>query len=211
MSVWLDYLLKNVLMIEPIYTWLTENWVELLASVFGLIYLYFSVKQNILLWVFGLLTSALYIYVYFESRFYADMSLQVYYVVISIYGWLHWTRGGTDNSTLKVTKTSLKVLSVCVLASLSLWYAIYCILQFTNTDVPIGDAFTTAAAIVATWMLARKLLENWLFWIVIDFVSLILYIQKGLWATSVLFLIYTVVAVVGYFSWKRDMEKALEP
>ncbi len=196
-------------MFSQIFDWITEQWVEVLATAFGLIYLYFSVKQYILLWFFGLLTSALYIYVYFSSRFYADMSLQIYYVIISLYGWFYWSKGGQNHSILNVSRASYKTLTACLIISMVLWYAIFYVLQFTNTDVPVGDAFTTATAIVATWMLARKFIENWLFWIVIDFVSLILYIQKGLWATSVLFAVYTIVAVIGYFEWKRNMKTAL--
>ena len=138
------------------------------------------------------------------------MSLQAYYVVISIYGWVHWNKGSGDQKSVKVTRASGKVLIGTVLASFILWFVIYKILKLTNSDVPVGDAFTTAAAIVATWMLARKLLENWLFWIVIDSVSVILYVYKGLWATTVLYVVYTIVAVIGYFSWRRDMMRNTE-
>lgn len=191
---------------NDILNWLQLNWIETTATIIGIVYLYFSVKQKILLWFFGLLTSALYIYVYFVSRFYADMSLQVYYVVISIYGWIHWSKGGNNSANLPISKSSHMLLNKCIAATLALWVLIYYILQLTDTDVPIGDAFTTAAAIVATWMLAQKLIENWLFWIVIDFVSLILYVHKQMWSTSVLFFIYTVVAVFGYYKWRNDMK-----
>ncbi|HPW66044.1 MAG TPA: nicotinamide riboside transporter PnuC [Salinivirgaceae bacterium] len=190
--------------------WVVENWIEVTAVLLSFIYMYLSVRQNILLWLFGLISSALYIYVYYKSLFYADMSLQAYYVVISIYGWMHWNKGSGDQKSVKVTSASVKVLIGTVLASLILWFVIYKILKLTNSDVPVGDAFTTAAAIVATWMLARKLLENWLFWIIIDSVSVILYVYKGLWATTLLYVVYTIVAVIGYFSWKRDMISNVE-
>ena len=192
-------------MVNDVLVWLQVNWIETLATIIGIIYLVFSVKQNILLWIFGLITSLLYIYVYFNSQFYADMALQIYYVVISIYGWFHWSKGGENESTLKVSTASTTLMVKCVALTLVLWLGIYFLLSLTNSDVPVGDAFTTAAAIVATWMLAQKLIENWLFWIVIDSVSLILYIHKELWPTVVLFVAYTLVAVIGYFKWRTDM------
>ncbi|MDD2564693.1 MAG: nicotinamide riboside transporter PnuC [Salinivirgaceae bacterium] len=192
-------------MVNDVLVWLQVNWIETLATIIGIIYLVFSVKQNILLWIFGLMTSLLYIYVYFNSQFYADMALQIYYVVISIYGWFHWSKGGENESTLKVSTASTTLMVKCVALTLVLWLGIYFLLSLTNSDVPVGDAFTTAAAIVATWMLAQKLIENWLFWIVIDSVSLILYIHKELWPTVVLFGAYTLVAIIGYFKWRTDM------
>ncbi len=209
---------KVLYMLEILFHWFIDNDV-LLSEVFGvlfaLIYLYFSIKQKIWLWPFGLLTSAFYIYVFYHSRLYADMGLQVYYLIVSVYGWYHWLYGGETGKkdTLKVV--SVKTRDVIIL--LSVTFLIYWLLVVVLSNVPrwlhilsstliYWDAFTTAASIVATWMLARKILEQWLIWVVVDAVSMGLYIYKGLYLTAGLFLIYSVLAVVGFFQWKKDLQ-----
>lgn len=191
-----------------ILDWIARNWIEISASTLGIVYLFLSIKQNILLWLFGLLTSALYIYVFLVSKFYADMSLQAYYVVISIYGWIHWKKGGNKHQELPVTASG-KVLMTWLLISWGiLWIVMWAFLNYaTDSEVPIGDGFTTAGSVVATWMLARKIKEHWIFWVIIDFVSLVLYIDKGLYPTAILFFVYTTMAIIGYIEWLRDYNK----
>ena len=186
-----------------ILQWIIENKIEVIAATLSLIYLYFSINQKILLWLFGILSSLLYIVVYFQTTFYAYMSLQVYYVLISIYGWIYWRKSDSTTTGLPVSKASFRLLLTCIAASLAVWLILYQILQLTDTDVASGDAFTTAIGAVATWMLARKILEHWLFWIVADSVSLMLYLHKEMYATAVLFLIYFIAAIVGYIKWKK--------
>jgi nicotinamide mononucleotide transporter len=175
------------------------------AAVLGMIYLIHSIKQHILLWLFGLLTSGLYIYVFLVSKFYADMALQVYYVIISVYGWMHWKYGGRNTQKLAVSSSGFRLMSTLLAVWVVLWIGMSLFLHYlTDSDVPIGDGFTTSGSIVATWMLARKIKEHWLFWVIIDLVSLILYINKELYPTSILFFIYTIMAVAGYVEWHRD-------
>ena len=193
---------------QNLLTWITGHWGEISAAVISLIYLYFSYKQNILLWPFGLLSALFYIWIYYNSGFYADMSLQGYYVVISVYGWYHWTRGhkSEKGSNLKISRVKKREGSILFIVFLLLWLLISQVLiRFTDSQIPVMDALTTAGSIVATWMLARKIIEHWLLWIIIDTISLGLYIYKDLYATAVLFLIYTFVAIAGYFAWKRDL------
>jgi nicotinamide mononucleotide transporter len=191
--------------------WVTSNWVEVIGSILGISYVFLSIKQNILTWLLGFLTSALYIYVFFVSKFYADMALQFYYVWVSIYGWMLWTGGiktKKGRKPLPVRKLSLKLGIKLLAVACILWLAIFFVLKyFTDSPVPFGDAFTTAFSIVATWMLAQKILEHWIAWVVVDVVSLILYLYKGLYPTSVMFVIYTLAAVWGYTVWKKDMQK----
>lgn len=136
------------------------------------------------------------------------MSLQIYYVAISIYGWLHWKKGGRQTRELPVSGSGSRLMSVLLITWLILWVGMTTLLKYqTDSVVPVGDGFTTAGGIVATWMLARKIKEHWIFWVIIDLVSLILYIDKSLYATSGLFLIYTTMAVTGYIEWQRDYKK----
>lgn len=191
--------------------WVFQNWVEILGTFLGIVYVFLSIKQNILTWLLGLLTSVLYIYVFFMSKFYADMGLQAYYVWVSIYGWYTWSKGkqtSLGREALPVVNIERKQLYYLSVIAGGLWLSIFFILKkFTDSPVPVGDAFTTALSIVATWMLARKIIEHWIVWVVVDFISLLLYIYKGLYPTSLMFIIYTGAAVWGYFEWKKDLLK----
>lgn len=137
------------------------------------------------------------------------MALQVYYVWISIYGWVLWSKkknSANGKHNLKVTRIKKTLFNKLAIISLVLWILIYFILKnFTDSPVPFGDSFTTALSIIATYMLARKIIEHWLIWIVVDFVSLLLYLWKGLYPTSVMFVIYTAAAIWGYFEWKKGI------
>ena len=197
-------------MLDTIFLWLSNNYIELLGTVFGLLYILLSIKQNIWCWPAGLITSALYIYVFFVTKFYADMGLQVYYLVVSIYGWYHWMFGSKSKKQddLKISKTSLKMGLVLLVATTILFVVIaFILVNYTDSEIPYWDSFTTAASFVATWMLARKLIEHWLIWIVVDAVSLGLYVYKGLYPTVILFAVYTVLALLGYIEWKKELKK----
>lgn len=188
--------------------WLSINYIEVLGAILGFSYIIFSIKQNILTWVTGLVTSALYIYVFFVSKFYADMGLQVYYVLISIYGWYHWVKGNKNKKVIPVTRTKaiewIWLSSASVVLFLIIWFIL---VKYTDSPVPIGDSITTALSIVATWMLARKMLEHWLIWIFVDALSIGLYIYKSLWPTVILFLIYTMMAYFGFIKWKKEIHQ----
>ena len=201
------------MMAEVLATWLWGNKIELAGAILGLLYIFFSIRQHILTWPTGLFTSLLYIAVFFESGFYADMGLQAYYVVISIYGWYYWLKGGKKDSVgkreqAKVRKTTLKILIYSMFATVAIFAGLlYILLNFTNSTVPYMDSLTTALSITATWMLAKKYIEHWLIWIFVDFFSAGLYAYKELWPTVILFLVYTVMAVLGYLEWKKDLKQ----
>ncbi len=188
--------------------YLIDNWIEITGSILSLVYLFLSVRQNIWLWIFGFASSALYIAVFFQSKFYADMSLQVYYLVVSVYGFLHWTlkkqaSGGNDLPVVSVNGKQIMMLS---LAAVAIWAIYYFVLSnFTDSDVAFPDSITTALSIVATWMLARKILEHWLIWIFVDAFSALLYLYKELYFTTGLFVVYTIMAIIGYLRWRKDL------
>lgn len=196
-------------MTDIVLEWLLVNYIEILGAILGFAYILFSIKQHILTWPTGLLTSALYVVVFFNARLYADMGLQVYYVVISVYGWYFWLTGKKQNEKKVAVKTIRKVLWIkLVVVSIALYALLLFILSsYTNSDVPHMDAMTTALSIVATWMLARKYLEHWLLWIFIDAFSAGLYVYKELWATVILFIVYTIMALLGYLEWRKDLKK----
>lgn len=200
-------------MISLIYNWALSNWIEVCGTVTGLIYLWFSIRQSILTWPAGLITSLLYIWIFFCAKFYAGMGLQFYYVVISFYGWWCWLKGDSGNSgekALHVSRTGMKLWVWLFIINLLLFGIIsYVLANFTDSPIPYWDAFTTALSIIATWMLARKKFEHWLLWMLIDTISIGLYIYRELYPTTILFIAYTIMAVVGYFEWRKDL-KALE-
>ena len=196
-------------MLEQILFWIFNNYIELLGALFGLLYIILSIKQNIWCWPIGLITSALYIYVFFITKFYADMGLQVYYLVVSIYGWYFWMFGGKSKKKddLKISNVGFRRFLYLAVATAVLFGIIaFILVNFTDSEIPYWDAFTTAGSFVATWMLARKIIEHWLIWIIVDSVSLGLYIYKGLYATVILFAVYTLLAVIGYIEWKKELK-----
>jgi len=201
---------------DQIIKWLSGNYIELLGAILGIAYIFYSIKQSILTWPIGLLTSALYVVVFFVSKLYADMGLQLYYVFISIYGWYEWLRGNqeTHSDPVEVCHISVKLASILSIVSFFLFLLIWYILKdFTDSPVPMADGLATALSIVATWMLARKILEHWLVWIFVDAFSIGLFVYKQLYPTVILFVVYTVMAYIGYREWKHDMvsKKAILP
>ncbi len=194
---------------DQIIKWLSGNYIELLGAILGIAYIFFSIRQSILTWPIGLLTSVLYVVVFFVSKLYADMGLQVYYVVISLYGWYEWLRGdsATHTESVPVSQVTAKTTGILSVVSIFLFLLIWYILkEFTDSPVPMADGLATALSIVATWMLARKILEHWLVWIFVDAFSVGLFLYKQLYPTVVLFVIYTVMACIGYIEWKRDLK-----
>jgi len=205
-------------LILDLFNWVREDpstLIEILGVAAALAYLYFSIRQKIWLWPLGILTSSFYIYIFFKGSLYADMGLQIYYLVISFYGWYFWLFGGKDQkpNSLEVSRVSssqilyLSLIGIVIYVLLVLALkSLPALLDIPASDLLYWDAFTTAASILATWMLARKILEHWLIWIVVDFISMGMYIYKGLYLTSGLFLVYTLVAVYGYFEWKKSIK-----
>ncbi|PLX13164.1 MAG: nicotinamide riboside transporter PnuC [Marinilabiliales bacterium] len=195
-------------MLQQILSWILENPLQTLALIFGLAYILLSVKESIWCWVTGLISSALLVYVFFKSKVYADMGLQLYYVAISIYGWLNWLYGGRSKkqNDLKISRINIKLGMVLFIINGILFTIIaFILVNYTDSDIAYWDAFTTAASFVATWMLAKKYIEHWLIWIVVDFVSVGLYLYKEIYGALILMAVYTILAIVGYFEWKKTL------
>ena len=188
-------------------------WIEIFGVITGIVYVILEVKQNRLLWPLGIATSAAYVYIFYTGKFYADMGLQLYYVLIGIYGWYFWSRGGASRvrgelPVVRITRQQFLWLTLFFAAT---WSGIYFVLErYTDSTVPVGDSFTTALAVVATWMLTRKIIEQWFLWILANVVSIGLYIYKGLYPTVILYAVYAGMAVYGFMEWKRSMENREE-
>lgn len=188
-----------------------EQILEYFGVITGLLYLLLEIRQHKAMWVVGFLTSLVYIFVFFFSKIYADMGLNIYYVAISIYGFWKWAQ--TDKTADKEKPTSETILYCHItwplfggiaLAILSIYGLLYYVLHnFTDSPIPMGDAFTTSVGIVATWMLARRIIEHWIFWVVVNFVSVYLYYLRGLYPTMFLYICYAILAIAGYYTWKK--------
>ena len=192
--------------------YLFQNWVEIAGAVLSVIYLYLSIREKSALWIFGFISSLLYIFVFFESKLYADMSLSFYYLGVSIFGWITWQQKTTQlqDTKLHITRISgKKQLLQYVLGTLIAYLAYYLILQYlTDSTIPAADSVVGALSVIATWMLAKKKIENWLIWIVVDAFAAGLYFYKELYPTAILFVNYTVMAVVGYKQWKKTLNSS---
>jgi nicotinamide mononucleotide transporter len=138
------------------------------------------------------------------------MGLQVYYLLVSVYGWYNWMFGAKSKKQddLKISKINLKLGIYLIIVTILLFGVIaFILVNYTDSELPYWDSFTTAASFVATWMLAKKIIEHWIIWVIVDFVSLGLYIYKGLYPTVILFAVYTVLAFLGYIEWKKELRK----
>jgi nicotinamide mononucleotide transporter len=210
--------------------WISNNYIEIFGAITGIIYVFLEIRQTIWLWPVGIITSAVYIWVFFTSRFYADMSLQVYYLVISCIGWYWWTRGAgqgaqgtgkdrgrqSDSETegqrdkqplrLVVTRLKLKTGVLLAIVFVILYGLMWMVLSnFTDSPVPAWDAFITSLSIIATWMLARKIYEHWFLWIVVNFVSAVIFVIKGLYPTVILYIVYGAMSFTGLVAWKKTI------
>ena len=184
--------------------------IEIFGALAGLCYVIFSIRRNILLWPVGFISSGIYFIVFFNSKLYATMVLQLYYMGISIYGWYYWKFGDKTNQREdnKIVTRNIKVntLIICIISALVLECPVFLILRnLTDSPYPVFDSVTTTLSIIATWMLARKYKENWLIWIFADTLSASLYLYMKLYATTILFITYVILAFIGYFEWKKEL------
>jgi nicotinamide mononucleotide transporter len=243
--------------------WLTDNYIELFGAITGIIYVFLEIRQTIWLWPVGIITSAVYIWVFFTSKFYADMSLQVYYLGISILGWYWWARGSglrapastkvsagkaghtvssealakeegsgqaKDGSAfaeasadkrrkgegekggLEVTRLNLRTGIILTVVFVFLYAAMWLVLsKLTDSPVPGWDSFITSLSVVATWMLARKIYEHWFLWIVVNSVSAVLFMSRGLYPTVILYLVYGLMSFTGLVVWKKAILLSHDP
>ncbi len=184
------------------------SWLEAIAVFFGLASVYYSMRENIRVFPTGIISTLIYVWICLQVGLYADMGINAYYFSMSIFGWYVWTHPKPGKAAVPVTWMQGRE----VVQALGLFLAAYALLYFllryyTDSDVPYWDSFTTAAAFVGMWLMARKKVENWIAWIVTDLVSVPLYFYKGLILTSFQFLVFTVLAVLGLIAWIHAARK----
>lgn len=183
------------------------DWVNLetLAVALGISYLLLAMRENTLCWYCAFFSTAIYVYIFGDVSLYMESALNVYYMGMAVYGWLQWQKGGANHSGVEIVRWTAKHHITCVLAIL-IASVISGYLLSVNTDarLPYLDSFTTWGSVLTTVMVARKVLENWLYWIVINSVSIYLYIDRDLDQTAAMFTLYLVLSVLGYAAWKKN-------
>ena len=183
---------------------MTSHILEILGFIVGLLYLWWEYHADARVWLASVIMPAISMWIYFSKGIYADFAINIYYLIIAIYGYVIWRTGGIrkEKKPQPITHTPIAVWAGIAAVTALLWWALTWILSnFTDSTVPVTDAFSTSLSIVGTWMLARKYAEQWLIWIIVDIVCMGLYAYKGLIFYPILYGIYTVVAGFGYRKW----------
>ncbi len=185
---------------------LAQHWLDITTTVLGLAYILLEYKASVWMWVVGFFMQALGIVLYYQKGLYADCGMEFYYLAMTVYGFIAWFRHKQKKENLPIRPMPKKMACIWLVAMLAIWALIYFVLsRFTNSTVPVADAFTTALSIVGIWALARKYLEQWFVWIVVDVVTCVLYFYKDIPFKASLYALYVVIAVFGYFKWRKMM------
>ena len=186
------------------------TWLEILAVALSVAMVVCNIRVNVVGWPLAIASSLLYMLLFWNSRLYGDASLQVFFALVAAWGWWQWLRGTDDEGrALRVRKLGARGRAGVLVALACAWPATALFLaRFTDTDVPWWDGFPTAASVVGQWLLGRKYVENWPLWIVVDVVAAALFAYKGLWLTSVLYVVFVALAWVG---WRRWLAEAARP
>ncbi len=182
------------------------GWVQWLAVLFNILYVIYAARQNIWCWPFGLIGVSLLLSIYINVQLYSDALLQIFYMGMSIYGWISWrhSQDATSPSIHQVAPLRhLLFLAIGSAGAIILGF----FWQKFGAALPFIDAFTTSFSIIATFLVARKVLENWIYWIVIDLVCVYVYWLREIYLVSMLFLLYTVLAIFGWISWRRSYQE----
>jgi len=185
---------------------------EIIAVFFGLSSVWYSKNNNILVYPTGMISTSIFIYLLFKWTLLGDMIINAYYFIMSIYGWYIWTRKENDVTTpiSKVNPFEKKVAILIFFFSIIFVYSIYVYFDKWGTLTSYIDNITTAIFFVGMWLMAKRKIENWIFWIIGDIISIPLYFYKGLTFTSLQYLIFTFIAIAGYYSWKKILNKSFQ-
>jgi|TARA_B100001741_G_scaffold12704_2_gene9913 nicotinamide mononucleotide transporter len=181
---------------------------ESMGVFFGFLSVWFSKKNNILVYPSGMVSTSIYVYLLYSWGLIGDMLINAYYFIISIYGWYYWSRsenGNTLNEISIMNKGDKKTIIILFIFAIIFVFYIYSLSGKLNSVVAIVDTITTAIFFSGMWLMAKRKIENWIFWIVGDIISIPLYLYKGLVLTSFQYLVFTLIAIAGYFSWKKKI------
>lgn len=183
---------------------IAKHWLDIVTTVLGLAYILFEYRASVWMWLVGFMMQALGIVLYYQKGLYADCGMEFYYLAMTVYGYWKWVHGSSEKKELPIRHFPRKLILPWLGIITLVWFVIYLILtNFTNSNVPIADSFTTALSIIGIWALAHKYLEQWFIWIAVDVVTCGLYFFKDIPFKASLYAIYVIIAVFGYLKWKK--------
>ena len=186
--------------------WFTAHWFEIVAAITGAASVYLSVRQNIWSWPTAIVNVSLYTVVFYREGLYSDTGLQVVYLVLSCYGWYQWLYGGAQHTRLHVSRASPRLWISAALAGIVFWAALGTLTsRIPGSSLSYLDAGLTTTSLVAQWMMTRKILENWILWIIADIVYVPMFIYKDLHSTAVQYGVFLGLAVMGFVQWRRSL------
>ena len=181
------------------------QWIEWVAAIAGAVSVYLSARQKILSWPTAIVNVSLYTFIFYKSGLYSDMGLQVVYLVLSVYGWYQWLHGGAHRAALRVSRASSTAWIVAGAIAATFWVALAAYTSaLPGVSLPYLDSGLTTLSLVAQWMMTRKILENWVLWIIADIVYVPMYIYKNLYVTAGLYAVFLVLAIMGLVQWHRS-------
>jgi len=188
-----------------ILLWLSQNYIEVIGALSGIIGVWLTARQVIWCWPVALINVVIYIYVFYISKLYADFGLQLFYFFITLFGWYNWLYGGKDHHALPISRITLKKLIIFFCIGIpSVFILGYLLRNYTDAAYPYWDSFVSIWGIIGTYMMAKKILEHWILWIIVDLTCVGIYFFKGLYPTTILYFIFTVLAVYGLSKWRKD-------
>ena len=189
--------------------WLVAHWTEIFGFTTGVACVYLAARRRRLNFVFGVVSAAVFMVVFFEVALYADMALQVVYIVLGVTGWIGWSRARADDTLVATVRTPTRSIPILVAAFVAITALLAVILStFTDSQTAIADAATTAGSLVAQFMLNRRWIESWFVWIAVDIAYIGLYIHKELYITAALYLVFIAICVHGFLTWRRAPHEA---
>ena len=197
-------MIESIPWLEAVVAYCQQNWFELLAAFTGFICVYLNAIENAWGWPISIVSAFCYIFIFYEDTFYADMVLQGFFIVVGFYGWYEWLYGGSQRDTLAITRIGRDQAVVAAVAGVVL-SAVVSYLLSTQTDAqqPIVDSTLTVFSLIAQYLLARKILENWLIWIGVDIFYVPVFLGRGRYVTAALYFTYLILAVMGYLQWRK--------
>lgn len=189
--------------------WQHQTWLEIIGVITGLLCVYLAAVNNIWNWPLAIISVGIYIFIFFDSRLYADMGLQFYFLGMNIYGWYYWSKKPATEKKTPVTRMKKQEIVFSITAIIIFTIFLGSVLKYTPASYPYVDSFCAACSLVAQAFMARKVLENWLIWIFVDAIYVGVYIFKHLDLTAIMYAIYVGIALLGYIDWKKDYKKQL--
>lgn len=207
-DLWIGLLIAAGMIVASWQQILPVPMTETLGFVTGAACVYLVVQQNVWNFPLGIANNIFFLVLFSQSRLFGDAALQIVYIALGIQGWYQWLRGGANRTSLKISKISLRLfLIVCAVVPLATW-GLVILLRAISGAAPLPDALTTVLSLAAQFLLNRKILENWWFWIVADVIYIYLYIARGLQLTAVLYGIFLCLCIAGLLAWRRSEKQA---